>query len=158
MAREGREQKGCFEAIPRKSEGENLLFKGVFTSTCSFLTQANMLRWTLEHGQPPEQMLKCLQTPRAREAEGYWLLLGEQQASCWTYTHALGGERKKPGPNKDAFLHHVCVCHLLPHPEHCCEREGGPAGPFSWLTCSHGQGQLSAVQISPKQLHQWVRV
>jgi len=55
-------------------------------------------------------MLGCLQTPRVREAEGYWLLLGEELCRAAGFlldlhTHAGRGRReeKNPGPNKDAF-------------------------------------------------------
>lgn len=103
--------KRLFQSSSQKSEGENLLTEGAFTSTCSLFPQPNMLRWTPKHGLRPEQMLGCLQTPQASEAEGCWLLLGEEfrrAASFLLDLHAHAGwggreEKKKTGPDKDAF-------------------------------------------------------
>lgn len=120
---DGKRTKRMFQSSSQKSDGENPLTEDAFTSTCSLFPQPNVLRWTPKHGLRPEQMLRCLQTPRASKAEGCWLLLGEEFRRAASFLldlhmHAGWGEReekKKQAQTKMPSESRVCVCHLLLH-------------------------------------------
>lgn len=165
MAREGREQKAVSKQSPEKARERTHWPKVlspppvVFSHSPTCWGELGSMGCLLSRHS---DVCKLPEQARQRDTGCYYEEF-RRAAGFLLDLHTCAGrgrrEEKTLRPKERCLLNHmrmfaICCCIS----EHCHGCEGGLASPFSWLICSHGQGHLSAMQISPKQLHEQVMI